>query len=216
VRSPKGAPAAFTRCPRSAAHLVPPTPEGVRREPSPCVSPLRRHLPWRVLPRACARIGLTLPNAWHVPPSWFLTTSTACATMGLVGLLHPTADHGVHRVSTSRAPRARAASRRPHRCHTLQSFPLAGSRAHASASRCPLAVDRPGASLTSRPCSTDESVASATRCRIAEPVALLGFPFLESDAVVASSPIPEDGQGDHAAHTREACETHRRAIEITR
>lgn len=43
--------------------------------------------------------GPTLPRVEHVPPSWVLTTLTAFSTESFAGLLHPAADHGVHRVA---------------------------------------------------------------------------------------------------------------------
>jgi len=80
-----------------------------------------------------------------------------------VGLLHPTADPGVHRVSAPRPPCKRA-SGLPRRCHTLQSLPHPYSRTRVTASRCPLVVSRlrPGATgscATSRLCSV-----RAVRC----------------------------------------------------
>jgi hypothetical protein len=67
--------------------------------------PLRRLDRWCPLPRTEARFGWKVPPFQHVPSSWFLTTLTASSTNGGVSLLHPTADHEVHRVS---APRNRS------------------------------------------------------------------------------------------------------------
>lgn len=50
--------------------------------------------------------GPTVPPASDVPPSWFLTTSTAYSTRPTAGLLHPAADLGVARVSFGAPPRA--------------------------------------------------------------------------------------------------------------
>jgi hypothetical protein len=47
---------------------------------------------------AASRFGCTVPPVLHVPSSRFLPASTASSTKGSVGLLHPTADPGVHRV----------------------------------------------------------------------------------------------------------------------
>jgi hypothetical protein len=59
-----------------------------------------------------------------------------------VGLLHPTADPGVHRVSASHRTIASwcVAWGLPRRCHALQSFPYPYSRTRVTASRCPPAV----------------------------------------------------------------------------
>jgi len=42
--------------------------------------------------------GLSLLRLGHLPPSWFLTTLTTYSASKSVGLLRPTADHGVHRI----------------------------------------------------------------------------------------------------------------------
>lgn len=71
----------------------------------------------------------------------------------LVGLLHPTADLGVHRVSTSRRTIAMARlTRYPRRCHTLQSLPHPQSRTCISTGRCPHVVPScvPGATRALR------------------------------------------------------------------
>jgi len=77
--------------------------------------------------RLATCFGSTLPSAEHVPSSWVLTTSTAFSTESPAGLLHPTSDHGVHRVAVALAlSRLHSHS---HRCLSLQSLPLISSRA---------------------------------------------------------------------------------------
>jgi hypothetical protein len=138
--------------------------------------------------------GPALPHACLGPPSWFLTTLTGCSSGSFAGLLHPAADHGVHRVA---APP----------CH----LPVVGRRAFPTVPHppelSPLAQQarrhrrtlpprrQPGCEpcSTSRPCSTRESVALPPRCRGAAPVALMGFPFLEPRAcrlVAAGTEVP--------------------------
>jgi len=45
----------------------------------------------------CRSSARPLPNGRHVPPSWFLTTSTVCSTLRPAGLLHPAASRGSSR-----------------------------------------------------------------------------------------------------------------------
>jgi hypothetical protein len=59
----------------------------------------------RPLPGDESPIGTTLPGVAHVPPAWFLTTSTAFSAHRLAGLLHPAAGPGVRRVSGRSPPR---------------------------------------------------------------------------------------------------------------
>jgi hypothetical protein len=59
----------------------------------------------RPLPGDESPIGATLPGAAHVPPAWFLTTSTASSAHRLAGLLRPAAGPGVRRVSGRSPPR---------------------------------------------------------------------------------------------------------------
>jgi hypothetical protein len=49
-----------------------------------------------------ADLGPVLPHTVRVPPTWSLTTSTACSLGARAGLLHPATDPGVHRVSAPR------------------------------------------------------------------------------------------------------------------
>jgi hypothetical protein len=60
----------------------------------------------RPLPGDESPFGTTLPGVAHVPPAWFLTTSTAFSAHRLAGLLHPAAGPGVRRVS-GRSPSSR-------------------------------------------------------------------------------------------------------------
>lgn len=65
-------------------------------------SPLHRLQPRAFTPPGPeARFGCRLLPRLLVPPSWILTTLTVYTAQNLVGLLHPTADHEVHQVSTS-------------------------------------------------------------------------------------------------------------------
>jgi hypothetical protein len=104
-------------------------------------------------------------TAVREPPSWFLTTLTVLAFRGFVGLLHPTANHGVHQVSPSRRACLRAfrghlpVPRPPERFPP----PVAASASPRLPAPLPFAIPRDGA--TSRPCSTGESVAHPPRCR---------------------------------------------------
>jgi hypothetical protein len=131
------------------------------------------------LPRTEVRFGTTLPHVAHVPPSWFLTTLTACSTCRSTGLLHPAAGHGVHRVADGR-----------HRCHhvvprcpTLQSVPLLHQlvlrhRNPMPPCPCPTCVRSSG---TSRRSSGQESVVTWSCCQLRALVALLGFPTLDAE-----------------------------------
>lgn len=56
------------------------------------------------LPRTEVRFGQPLPAGCLGPTSWFLTTLPVSSPSKSVGLLHPTADHEVHRVSCSAVP----------------------------------------------------------------------------------------------------------------
>lgn len=127
------------------------------------------------LPRTEVRFGATLPHVTHVPPSWFLTTLTACSTYRSTGLLHPAAGHGVHRVADPRHSCRFAVPR----CLTLQSIPLPGQllpRHRGTMPPCPCATCvRPRG--TSRRSSDRESVVTTRRHRLAALVALLGFPL---------------------------------------
>lgn len=70
------------------------------RRPAAPLLPLHRHDRRASTPaqQAALRSGGGQPPD-RVPPSWFRTTLAACSARRLAGLLHPAADHGVHRVS---------------------------------------------------------------------------------------------------------------------
>jgi hypothetical protein len=77
--------------------------------------------PSRVHSQQQAAFGLSSTKTpGHVPPSWFPTTSTACSTRWLVGLLHPTTGLGVHCVSPQRGshPPKSLPRQQPHRVAT--------------------------------------------------------------------------------------------------
>lgn len=162
-------------------HLVRPWDPKVRRSavrslPPPCVLRCRRHISQH--PARCraprtetsktappptsplestptsprARFGRTLPSARHVPSSRFLPALTVSSSNDFVGLLHPTAGPGVHRVF---APRA------VHACTTIRGVPagVTPSRALPSPVRgatrhrgpCLRAVDRTPHGMAARP-----------------------------------------------------------------
>jgi hypothetical protein len=58
----------------------------------------------RPLPGTEAPFGPAGPTAEHVPPSWFLTTMTACSTREVTGLLHPATDRGFAAFPDARGP----------------------------------------------------------------------------------------------------------------
>lgn len=123
----------------------------------------------------------------------FLTTPTVSSADDLVGLLHPTADHGVHPVSC-RLPTLPPTSDIPHGRLTLRSFPLP-TRWTPSPNHCwsvhrmsspsrgwPSSVLRTGRNLHALRKSPPpqgfpdgESVAGPPRCRDGLPDAPLGF-----------------------------------------
>ena len=97
----------------------------------------------------CGALRHTLSGRVRGPSSWFLPTSTVCATGRFAGLLHPAADHEVHRVSAPAVPSrcrvGRSGAFPP--MLALQSIPLLRSRAGVTADRCPLACKLPPAGL---------------------------------------------------------------------
>lgn len=103
----------------------------------------------------------------------------------LVGLLHPTADPGVHRVSTvCRTCKARFSPASPPTPYPPEPSPPAQPYPHLC---WPLPSCRFGlrswcyqVPSTSRPCSARASVVANHRCRPSTPVALLGFPVSEA------------------------------------
>jgi len=105
---------------------------------------------------------MTMPIATHVPPSWSLTTLTASSTGPFAGLLHPTADHEVHRVfarDISTSPTS-SPMQTPSRA-----FPSSSSRARRLRRPLPPRRHRLTTGSTSRPFSTRESVAHCSRCQ---------------------------------------------------
>jgi hypothetical protein len=128
------------------------------------------------LPRAETRFVSTVPPVELAPPAWFPTILAAFSTCDLPGLLHPGADHGVHRVALDRfAERSSFPDAIPSRA-----FPSSPAAPSSPRLRAPL----PSSSVrplhsTSGPCSDEESVAATRRFRRDPPVALLGFPDLE-------------------------------------
>jgi hypothetical protein len=78
------------------------------------------------LPGSVSRFGPPLPGAGPVPSSRFLTALTAFSVTHAAGLLHPAADHGVHRVRVPRSA-SRPPDELPPRCFTLRRVSLASS-----------------------------------------------------------------------------------------
>jgi hypothetical protein len=81
----------------------------------------------------------------HVPPSWFLTTSTVFSAHKVAGLLHPAASHGVRPVLRSHhtpVPKdRRALTTLPvSQAHTLRRVPLHQQPRRITAALAPLAV----------------------------------------------------------------------------
>jgi hypothetical protein len=173
-----------------AEHL----PQGSQRPP------LRRHLRWRPLPPACASFGPTSPDAAHVPSSPFFPASTASSANGSAGLLHPAADHGVHRVSAHRDRMPATASALPHRCLPSRAFP--SREASPASPRDPAPLPFVGdADPATRPCSARESVTTADRFQSTSPDALLGFPNWSPTCEPARC-ASEDVQRDQATTRR--------------
>lgn len=96
------------------------------------------------------------------PSSWFLTTSTVCSAPGVVGLLHPTSDHGVHLVGGTVPTAGLSFGSLSADALPFSEFPQPAAR--ASRHREPLPPRRctPHARPTSRPYSADRSVTSHT------------------------------------------------------
>jgi hypothetical protein len=114
------------------------------------------------------------------PSSRFLTALTGFASYGFVGLLHPTADPGVHQVSLSGPaclPNSKSSSLVLH--PPERSPPPAASLASPRATApLPLAIPRVGS--TSRRCSAGESVACRLRFRGRHARCSPGLPQLEA------------------------------------
>lgn len=164
---------------RAARLVTERLPQGcLQRSAPPSTSP-----PVSTPPRPRPWSGDALPRAPHVPPSWVLTTLTVCSTGWLVGLLHPTADPGVHRVSTP-VPACRPWCRSvPTDAMPSRAFPSSAAVLHVTVGRAPLPLPRTPLGERSRlrglhprgspwPC---RDVAAVVRLE-----ALLGFPHLET------------------------------------
>lgn len=126
----------------------------------------------------CGALRHTLSGRVRGPSSWFLPTSTVCATGRFAGLLHPAADHEVHRVSAPAVPSrfrvGRSGAFPP--MLALQSIPLLRSCIGVTADRCPLALQ--AAACWPRGLAPRKSpLRPAAVADRASPVALLGFPF---------------------------------------
>lgn len=141
-------------------------------------SPLRRRLLGRVLPSDLA-IRLRCSAA---------TRHTCSVLVGshhldglrhprFPGLLHPGADHGVHRVSAPVNDGLAAHATLPHQCtHPPEPCSPRGSRTCVTAGLCPLAVHRAMRGSTSGPCSTGGSVTPADRGRSSDARCSPGLP----------------------------------------
>jgi hypothetical protein len=115
-------------------------------------TPLRRLGLGRVLPQAEACFGRILPRTRLVPSSWFLTTSTACATLGSFACCSelPTMGFAGFPPRAARVPTSRP--QRPHRRITLQSVPLPQQRVMRHRTALP---SRPSRHVTVEPQGVD-------------------------------------------------------------
>ena len=119
--------------------------------------------------------GVTMPIVTRVPPSWVLTTLTASSTGPCASLLHPAADHEVHRVSTLDVQVQRVLT------------DATPSRVFPSRVAVPVVTARPlpprrcwlHTNPTSRRCSTRESVALHCRCQLCRARYSHGLPYLK-------------------------------------
>jgi len=118
--------------------------------------------------------GMPTPIDTLVPPSWSLTTLTVSSTRPSAGLLHPTADHEVHRVSAHALPRVRASSPMP---HPPEHSPRVVAVPYVTAGRCPLAVTGcpPAQPRGFSPLASPLHITAVASCHV--PVALMGFPI---------------------------------------
>lgn len=138
-------------------------------------APLHRRPCWRPLPRALTRFGTAPPGATLVPPTPFLTASTASSAHRFAGLLRPASDPEVHRVAAHQRRMPAITSALSHRCPPSRAFPFREAVPASPRGLAPLSF--PGnAGATSRPCSARKSVTAAARGRTALLDALLGFP----------------------------------------
>jgi hypothetical protein len=139
-------------------------PSAHARDVHSCVRPSR-------LPGRISRFGLPLPRTGPVPPSRFLTALTGFSVARAAGLLHPAADHGVHRV---RRPRDLAVSRTSSTVRDpSKGFPH--QQPPAFPGSCPLIVRHPRMARSRGLAPLVESVASLACCHAKEPDPPLGF-----------------------------------------
>jgi hypothetical protein len=80
--------------------------------------------------REQAPFGAALQHASHVPPSWFLTTTTVCSALWFAGLLHPATGQG-----SSRFGLPQTCSRPGGRCGPTVPSPRRGSHPSKSSPR---------------------------------------------------------------------------------
>lgn len=165
--------------------------------------PLRRHLCWSPLPRACARFGPASPDAALVPPSPFLPASTASSSCRFAGLLRPASDHGVHRVATLRCRMPATPSAFSHRCPPFRASPSREAVLASPRALAPLSFNG-DAVATSRPCSARESVATRVRGRTPSPDALLGFPSWSPTRTCAPTTRERMGRSHQGPARRQA------------
>jgi len=128
------------------------------------------------LPRTEVRFGQPLPAGCLGPTSWFLTTLPGCSPSKSVGLLHPTADHEVHRVLCSAVPSQDRGTSTPRRCshppeHSPLQQPTRRHRRIVPPRRYELPLARPRGLHPLESPLRDRTVAGVTA-----PVALMGFP----------------------------------------
>jgi hypothetical protein len=72
--------------------------------PSASIRVVNSHV-FSTVARRGARFGLPLPKTGHVPPTRFFTFLTVFSSVDRAGLLHPAANHGIHRVVCGLRPR---------------------------------------------------------------------------------------------------------------
>lgn len=108
-------------------------------------------------PPTCARCVARPHPKMHalLPSAWFLTTSTVSSAPCVVGLLHPTAGHGVHRVSASTALTKSRSSVRHNRVSPRCTTPL---EEHPAVTAVPR---RRGPATPSRLCANETSAETA-------------------------------------------------------
>jgi len=100
------------------------------------------------------------------PSSRFLTALTGFASHSFVGLLHPTADPGVHQVSSSVSACLPSFEDFPLVLHPSELSPPPAASLASPRATAPLSCPIPRDGSTSRPCSAGESVAGRHRFRV--------------------------------------------------